>query len=100
MKLYATGFISLNKGELKNEKLQYRRMQDIASQDLQLINCLKSDMVGKMFNYHQAAAEPNKTQISIPFLRGEGENELEIYAFWRVTTQFSIPADQMQERLA
>lgn len=53
-----------------------------------------------MFNYHQAAAEPNKTQISIPFLRGEGENELEIYAFWRVTTQFSIPADQMQERLA
>lgn len=30
---------------------------------------------------------------------GEGDNKLEIYAFWRVTTQFSIPADQMQEKL-
>lgn len=55
--------------------------------------------VAKTFNYHQAAAEPKETQISIPFMRGEGENKLEIYVFWRVTTQFSVPADQMQERL-
>lgn len=56
--------------------------------------------VGRMFNYHhQATAEPNEIQTSIPFMWGEGENKLEIYAFWIVTTQFSIPADQMQERL-
>lgn len=52
-----------------------------------------------MFNNHQAAAEPNETQISIPFMQGQGENKLEIYAFWRVTTQFNIPADHMRERL-
>lgn len=49
-----------------------------------------------MFNYHQAAAQPNETQVSIPFMQGEGENKVENYAFWRVTIQFSIPADQMQ----
>lgn len=55
--------------------------------------------IGKIFNCHQAAAEPNETQISILFMQRERENKPEIYAFWRVTTQFSIPADQMQKRL-
>lgn len=51
--------------------------------------------IGKIFNYHQAADEPNETQILILFMQGERENKQDIYAFWRVTTQFSIPADQM-----
>lgn len=55
--------------------------------------------VEEMFNYHRVAAELNEIQIPIPFMWGEGENKLEIYAFWMFTTQFSTPADQMQGKL-
>lgn len=53
--------------------------------------------VGKTFDNHQAAAEPYETWVWIPFMKVEDKTQ--IYASCRVTTQFSIPADQMQERL-